>query len=83
MTRSVDVARFIDERRVGGFQLLVLLLCFIIMTIDGFDAQAVGFVAPVILSQPKNTASDERRQHGETGDGDNDNGEDDDVGKTV
>jgi MFS transporter, AAHS family, 4-hydroxybenzoate transporter len=48
MTRTVDVARFIDERRVGGFQLLVLALCFIIMIIDGFDAQAVGFVAPII-----------------------------------
>jgi MFS transporter, AAHS family, 4-hydroxybenzoate transporter len=48
MTRSVDVGRFIDERKVGGFQLLVLVLCFVIMIIDGFDAQAVGFVAPII-----------------------------------
>jgi len=48
MARSVDVARFIDERRVGGFQLLVLVLCFIIMITDGFDAQAIGFVAPII-----------------------------------
>jgi AAHS family 4-hydroxybenzoate transporter-like MFS transporter len=48
MTRSVDVARFIDERKVGGFQLLVLVLCFMVMIIDGFDAQAIGFVAPII-----------------------------------
>jgi AAHS family 4-hydroxybenzoate transporter-like MFS transporter len=48
MERSVDVARFIDERGVGRFQILVLILCFIIMIIDGFDAQAVGFVAPII-----------------------------------
>jgi MFS family permease len=48
MARSVDVARFIDERKVGGFQLLVLVLCFIIMIIDGFDAQAIGSVAPII-----------------------------------
>ena len=48
MERSVDVARFIDDRGVGRFQILVLILCFIIMIIDGFDAQAVGFVAPII-----------------------------------
>jgi AAHS family 4-hydroxybenzoate transporter-like MFS transporter len=48
MERSVDVARFIDDRGVGRFQILVLVLCFIIMIIDGFDAQAVGFVAPII-----------------------------------
>lgn len=48
MQRSVDIARFIDERKVGRFQFLVLVLCFLIMTIDGFDAQAVGFVAPII-----------------------------------
>lgn len=44
----MDVAKFIDERGVGRFQILVLVLCFIIMIIDGFDAQAIGFVAPVI-----------------------------------
>jgi MFS family permease len=33
---------------VGGFQILVLALCLIVMIIDGFDAQAVGFVAPLI-----------------------------------
>jgi len=48
MTRRVDVARFIDEQKIGLFQFLVLLLCFIIMMIDGFDAQSVGFVAPII-----------------------------------
>jgi MFS transporter, AAHS family, 4-hydroxybenzoate transporter len=48
MERSVDVARFIDDRGVGRFQILVLILCFVIMIIDGFDAQAVGFVAPII-----------------------------------
>ena len=31
---------------LAGFQILVLTLCFIVMIIDGFDAQAVGFVAP-------------------------------------
>jgi AAHS family 4-hydroxybenzoate transporter-like MFS transporter len=48
MRESLDVARFIDERGVGPYQILVLVLCFVIMIIDGFDAQAIGFVAPII-----------------------------------
>jgi AAHS family 4-hydroxybenzoate transporter-like MFS transporter len=47
----LDVAKFIDERAVGTFQILVLALCFIVMMIDGFDAQAVGFVAPLISAE--------------------------------
>ena len=50
MKQSVDIANFIDERGVGRYQILVLVLCFIIMIIDGFDAQAVGFVAPIIAT---------------------------------
>jgi hypothetical protein len=46
--RAKDVAKFIDERDIGGFQILVLGLCFIVMVIDGFDAQAIGFIAPLI-----------------------------------
>ncbi len=48
MNKALDVAGFIDRRGVGGFQILVLTLCLIVMIIDGFDAQAVGFVAPLI-----------------------------------
>jgi MFS family permease len=48
MKQTLDVAKFIDERGVGPFQILVLMLCFVIMIIDGFDAQAIGFVAPII-----------------------------------
>jgi AAHS family 4-hydroxybenzoate transporter-like MFS transporter len=48
LNEALDVARFIDRRGVGGFQILVLALCLIAMIIDGFDAQAIGFVAPLI-----------------------------------
>jgi AAHS family 4-hydroxybenzoate transporter-like MFS transporter len=51
LNRKLDVARFIDERGVGSFQLVVLALCFVVMIIDGFDAQAVGFVAPLISAE--------------------------------
>jgi AAHS family 4-hydroxybenzoate transporter-like MFS transporter len=51
LKQTIDVAKFIDERGVGRFQILVLTLCFIVMVIDGFDAQAIGFVAPLISLQ--------------------------------
>ena len=43
---SVDPASFIDGQPVGGPQLRVLLLCAAVLFADGFDTQAIGYVAP-------------------------------------
>jgi AAHS family 4-hydroxybenzoate transporter-like MFS transporter len=48
-TATVDVQAFIDERRFGRFQLRVVALCALCMLLDGFDAQAIGYVAPSIV----------------------------------
>jgi MFS transporter, AAHS family, 4-hydroxybenzoate transporter len=45
-TALVNVAELIDEQPIGGFQILVLLLCAAAMFVDGFDTQAIGYVAP-------------------------------------
>ncbi|MCS5932333.1 hypothetical protein LNQ03_17955 [Klebsiella pneumoniae subsp. pneumoniae] len=37
---------WIDTRPVSRFQWNVLLLCFIIIVLDGYDAAVMGFVAP-------------------------------------
>jgi AAHS family 4-hydroxybenzoate transporter-like MFS transporter len=42
----VDVAEFIDQQPVGGFQIRLLLACALVLFLDGFDTQAIGFVAP-------------------------------------
>ena len=42
----VDVAEFIDRQPVGGFQIRLLLICAAVLFIDGFDTQAIGYVAP-------------------------------------
>src|SRR6202171_616256 len=44
----VDVAQFIDARPVGGFQIRLLLTCAAVLFLDGFDTQAIGFVAPAL-----------------------------------
>ena len=48
---SVDVAAFIDAQPVGGFQIRLLLLCAAVLFIDGFDTQAIGYVAPDIARE--------------------------------
>jgi AAHS family 4-hydroxybenzoate transporter-like MFS transporter len=42
----VDVAQLIDEQPIGPFQIWVLLLCASAMFVDGFDTQAISYVAP-------------------------------------
>jgi len=44
----LDIRKFIDERPVGRYQWLVAGMCALIVFVDGFDAQAMGFVAPAL-----------------------------------
>jgi AAHS family 4-hydroxybenzoate transporter-like MFS transporter len=47
----VDVADFIDQQPVGGFQIRLLLTCAAVLFLDGFDTQAIGFVAPALAKE--------------------------------
>src|SRR6202040_611865 len=47
----VDVAEFIDQQPVGGFQLKLLLICGAVLFLDGFDPQAIGYVAPSLAKE--------------------------------
>ncbi|MFL5363504.1 MAG: MFS transporter [Myxococcales bacterium] len=49
MSAAVNVQQFIDSRPFGGFQLRVVALCALVVLIDGFDTQAIGYVAPAII----------------------------------
>jgi AAHS family 4-hydroxybenzoate transporter-like MFS transporter len=48
---SVDVVEFIDQQPVGGFQIRLLLACAAVLFLDGFDTQAIGFVAPSLAKE--------------------------------
>ncbi|OTG95663.1 MFS transporter [Acinetobacter sp. ANC 3832] len=39
----------IIDRKISGYQWLIILLCFFIALFDGFDTQAVAFTAPAII----------------------------------
>jgi AAHS family 4-hydroxybenzoate transporter-like MFS transporter len=47
----VDVAGYIDHQRVGGFQIKLLLTCAAVLFLDGFDTQAIGYVAPALAKE--------------------------------
>src|SRR5712671_3271715 len=42
----VEIQSFINDRKVGGFQILVVALCALTVFLDGFDVQSIAFVAP-------------------------------------
>jgi AAHS family 4-hydroxybenzoate transporter-like MFS transporter len=48
---TVDVVEFIDGQPVGGFQIRLLLTCAAVLFLDGFDTQAIGYVAPALARE--------------------------------
>ncbi|MFW2003758.1 MFS transporter [Acinetobacter baumannii] len=44
----MDVQEFIDHIKFGKIQKLILLLCFFVVAIDGFDTASIGFIAPAL-----------------------------------
>jgi MFS transporter, AAHS family, 4-hydroxybenzoate transporter len=49
--QSIDVQRFIDARGLSRVQVLLLVLCFLVVAVDGFDTIAIGFIAPAIRAE--------------------------------
>lgn len=45
----LDVQRFIDSRPLSRYQWRVVLLCFLIVFLDGLDTAAMGFIAPALI----------------------------------
>src|SRR5215472_9372523 len=49
----VDIAQRIDNSRLGAFQLTIFVLCGLCLFMDGFDTQAIAYVAPTIIREWK------------------------------
>lgn len=50
---SVDVPAWIDRQKISRLQLAVVCMCGAAVTLDGFDAQIIGFVAPSLIQDFK------------------------------
>jgi AAHS family 4-hydroxybenzoate transporter-like MFS transporter len=48
-TSTLDVQSLIDSQRFSAYQWLILVLCFLIVAVDGFDTAAMGYVAPALV----------------------------------
>lgn len=46
-----DVQALIDRSPFSAFQLRVFALCFLIVLFDGFDAAAIGYIAPSLAAE--------------------------------
>ena len=49
--REQDVRRLIDERPISKYQWFIFAILFLVNAADGFDAVAIGFVAPALLRE--------------------------------
>ena len=46
MNRASTVSEMIDQRPLSRFQKWTMALCGMVIVLDGFDAQSIGFLAP-------------------------------------
>jgi AAHS family 4-hydroxybenzoate transporter-like MFS transporter len=47
---ALSLTALVDDVPLGAYQLLIFSLCALIAMLDGFDTQAIGFVAPAIAA---------------------------------
>ena len=47
-THSLTVSEIIDQRPLSRFQISTITLCGLVLLLDGFDTQCIGFLAPSI-----------------------------------
>ena len=49
--REINVQSFIDAQKVSRMQVTVLLLCFSVVAVDGFDTASIAFIAPALRAE--------------------------------
>jgi len=48
---KVNIGELLENSRIGSLQIRVFLLCMICLIMDGFDVQAMGYVAPAVVEE--------------------------------
>lgn len=51
MAMAHTVTELIDERPLSRFQIMTISLCGVVLLLDGFDTQCIGFLAPAIARE--------------------------------
>lgn len=58
MTQRRELQALIDAAPIGAMQWLVIICCFLVVMMDGFDTAAIGFIAPAIREHWQLSAAD-------------------------
>lgn len=48
---TMNVQQFLEQHPFSALQKRLLVLCFLVVAIDGFDTASIGFIAPVLRSE--------------------------------
>src|SRR5258707_13907955 len=49
--REIDVQSFMSAQKLSRMQVTVLLLCFCVVAVDGFDTASIAFIAPALRAE--------------------------------
>ena len=58
MTQRRELQALIDAAPIGAMQWLVIICCFLVVMMDGFDTAAIDFIAPAIREHWQLSAAD-------------------------
>jgi len=47
--QTIEISQVLDNARISAFQVGVFILCGLCLIMDGFDVQALGYLAPAII----------------------------------
>jgi len=47
-TQSLTVSEIIEQRPLGAYQIRTAVLCGVVLILDGFDSQAINYIAPSV-----------------------------------
>ena len=64
MTQRLELQKLLNAAPVGARQWRVIICCFLVVMLDGFDTAAIGFIAPDIRHHWQLTAGDLARLFG-------------------
>ena len=48
---TINLSELLENSAVGPLQIRVFALCMICLIMDGFDVQAMGYVAPAVVGE--------------------------------
>ena len=47
--QNIEIAQLLDSSKISSFQVGIFILCGLCLIMDGFDVQALGYLAPAII----------------------------------